>query len=582
MVRIHGPSGSWRRRLALFGAVATATALLSVVAIPNAFAVHDLHFQLDGDVLASTTTNVGGNVQALDWSSFFDASGNPIPAALTGGFTASAFQRDFITNTNGSFNTSDTTTFATGSKDTLSITPGWQCSFSANVNSKIDIMNAYSVAYSDPGADGVLHTPDDHQILYFGLERNANTGDGNVGFWFLQSSADCAAATGTEPFTGDHTDGDILIVSAFTKGGGVSGITAYRWNGGASGSLGTTAVANGGDCQSNLGGDTICATTNGSAPPGLNHSITTPWPTSNKTDGPGHTLRPSEFFEGGIDLTANNLGGKCFNTFIGDTRSSQSLTATLFDYARGVLGECSVSVTTTPSLSTTSIGDTGTAITDTADIAGTDSGGNAGPKPTGTMSFFLCGPGAASCLDPNGTAVTGNPVTLGDCTPDAAGHSCATSGNARSLVTAGGIGTYCFRAVYDPGTDANYQGKGGSFDGSNECFTVTGTAGLSTAQDWLPNDTATLTGDANLNGTLTFTLYHGNNCGVTSGTAVSGQQYTVTVTNAASGSTFPTSNTTFKVRAANAGNYSWLVHYDDTTLTDPTDRCETSNVSITN
>ena len=130
----------------------------------------------------------------------------------------------------------------------------------------------------------------------------------------------------------------------------------------------------------------------------------------------------SEFFEGGLDLTAKGLGGKCFNTFIGDTRSSQSLTATLFDFARGVLGECGVAVTTTPSQSTRQLGSTDP-ITDLADIGGTTGSGAAGPTPTGTMTFFLCGPGATSCQSGSGTQV-GSPVTLGPCTPDVAGHAC--------------------------------------------------------------------------------------------------------------------------------------------------------------
>jgi hypothetical protein len=41
----------------------------------SALAVHDEAFQLDGDVIASTTTSVGGTTQTLDWDSFF----NPDP-----------------------------------------------------------------------------------------------------------------------------------------------------------------------------------------------------------------------------------------------------------------------------------------------------------------------------------------------------------------------------------------------------------------------------------------------------------------------------------------------------------------------
>lgn len=238
-------------------------------------------------MLASTTTNVGGNTQNLDWDSLFDANGaeKPLPA----GFTASGFHNDF-NNSGTTFLTDDTSTFATGSKDTLPITPGWQCNFDNNVNSKIDVMNAYAAEYVDP------LTGD--EILYFALERNTNTGDANVGFWFLQDEVGCESTGGSEAFTGDHVDGDLLVVSAFTKGGTVSTIDVYRWNGGATGSLGTTPVAHGVDCRSASTplGDTACATAN-TAP------ITTPWLTANFKDGVGHTLQTAEFFEGGLNLT---------------------------------------------------------------------------------------------------------------------------------------------------------------------------------------------------------------------------------------------------------------------------------------
>src|SRR6059058_3649607 len=336
--RILGETGSKRRRrfhvLFLPLLLAAAVALFTA---GSALAVHDIAFQLDGDVSASTTTSVGGSTQTLDWDSLFTAAGtnkSPLPA----GFTAAGFDRDFLSTANGSFVTSDSTTFATGSKDTLSITPGWQCNADSNVNSKIDIMNAYAGAFTAPGG---------HQIIYFSMERNSNAGDGNVGFWFLQDNVGCTSPGGSTPFSGSHTDGDLLVVSAFTNGGSVSTIDVYRWNGGANGSLGSTPVAHGVDCKSTAGNDATCATVNGPTN-GTGGTITTPWLTSNKTQGVGHSLVTSEFFEGGLDLTQSGLGGRCFNVFIGDTRSSQSLTATLFDFARGSIGECTSSTTTAP------------------------------------------------------------------------------------------------------------------------------------------------------------------------------------------------------------------------------------------
>ena len=78
--RVLGPTGSRRRRRFLLVPmlVVSAVALLFVA---GAQAVHGEAFQLDGDVLASTTTTVGGVTQTVDWDSLFDANGNEAAAA---------------------------------------------------------------------------------------------------------------------------------------------------------------------------------------------------------------------------------------------------------------------------------------------------------------------------------------------------------------------------------------------------------------------------------------------------------------------------------------------------------------------
>ena len=131
-----------------------------------------------------------------------------LPDPSRPGFSSSCFDRDFNTNANGSFNTS-TTPHSRPAAKTRCRSAGWQCNQDSNVNSKIDIVNAYATSYTAQNGD---------QILYFGLERNANTGDANVGFWFLQdANVNCESIAGsTATFTGDHLDGDLLIVSAFT------------------------------------------------------------------------------------------------------------------------------------------------------------------------------------------------------------------------------------------------------------------------------------------------------------------------------------------------------------------------------
>jgi hypothetical protein len=440
---------------------AAATMLVVSTGIVSVLAVHDVDFQLDGNVVAAG----GAAAQPYDWDSVLTSDSNGFvikKSSLPSGFTAASASADFTTTLKRGkvvFATLDPTTYTTGSKDTLDINPGWQCASSNNVLSKNDIMNAYAAAYTDPATGD--------QIMYFGLERNSNNGDANVAFWFLQSDADCDASNGTATWTGNHVDGDLLIVSAFTNGGGVSNITAYEWSdadgpGGNPGFLDTNSVANGGDCQSNLGGDDICATTNGSAAPGLNAAISTPWLTANTDDNVGHTLQPSEFFEGGINLTNTGFGDQCFNTFVGDTRSSQSLTATIFDYARGRLGECTSSTVTQAkdgagsNLTTVAIPATGTlAIKDTAtvDVSGVNSF-------NGTVQFYLCGPSATviSTCSSSGTAI-------------GSAHTITADGSVDQTATLTSAGYYCWHAVFSG--DSGVGVPGSEDDSTNECFRVT-------------------------------------------------------------------------------------------------------------
>ena len=456
-------AGARRRRRWLTGGLAVVGSTVVVIALSAApaFAVHDEAFQLDGDVSAATQTNVGGHVQPFDWDSFFNASGNQspvLPDSSRPGFTASGFDRDFVVNANGTYNTSDSTTYTQGSKDTLNIHSGWVCTASNNVTNKGDIQNDYALAYTDPGTG--------QQILYFALERNSNSGDANVAFWFLQDpTANCSTANGTTAWTGNHEDGDILIVSAFTGGGSVSTINAYRWNGGANGSLGTTPIASGGDCQANTqGGDNICATAN-------TGTIHTPWLTNNngKTTGLGNTLLPGEFFEGGINLTTTGLSGKCFNTFVGDTRSSQSLTATLFDFARGSLGECHSTTTTTPNPAAGSSKE----IPANAQVTSNDSAQikvDGVPKFSGTVKFSLCGPLDASPSSTTNCQTGGVPIstqTLTDVT------SPATVGSGDVTLTE--VGKYCWRADYSGDSARGVPPSSDPADATSqsECFTIT-------------------------------------------------------------------------------------------------------------
>jgi hypothetical protein len=206
-----------RRGRRLMTALATLTLVSATfIAAGTALAVHDLDFQLDGNTAdtcpPAPDTGLCASSQE-DWNDLFAvgtaagaqtvSSTAPVTGA-SGNFTTSTFSRDFRTGTSQTcktaaalsstaltFCTYDSTTFATGSKDTLEINTGWACNADNNVNSKIDIMNAYSASYT--------RTSDGHKILYFGLEKNKDNGTNNAGFWFLQGDASCDAPAGTHP-----------------------------------------------------------------------------------------------------------------------------------------------------------------------------------------------------------------------------------------------------------------------------------------------------------------------------------------------------------------------------------------------
>src|ERR1700752_3430500 len=109
-----------------------------------------------------------------------------------------------------------------GSKDDLDI-PEWRWSTAELIPDKDDIQHAGFALYGDN--------------LYFFADRLAVNGDAALGFWLFKSQVSLNF-DGT--FSGIHTIGDILIVSHFSNGGGVSTIYALKWVG-----TGGDATANG-------------------------------------------------------------------------------------------------------------------------------------------------------------------------------------------------------------------------------------------------------------------------------------------------------------------------------------------------
>lgn len=297
--------------------------LLALGALP-ALAVHNIAVELDGDI----ATNKG----LVDWATLYN--GQP------SNFSDFSFVTDPNTATGSPEPGPDPSTFTNGAADT-SLISKWGCAIANNVTDKGDIMHAYAVRYINPS--------NGHQILYFAFERNANQGDANVGFWFLQDGKVGCQAPGK--FTGAHVNGDVLLVAAFTNGGTTATINAYTWNNG----LPTVPDATGGNClaANNPSNDILCAVTNTAPISGS----TIPWDSDILTkitgsNTPGITssdLDKQEFVEGGLDLTALferiNRPIPCFPQFITETRASQSTTAALYDYTLGRFEKCEVKFT---------------------------------------------------------------------------------------------------------------------------------------------------------------------------------------------------------------------------------------------
>src|SRR5439155_25113058 len=105
-----------------------------------------------------------------------------------------------------------------GSKDPLNTT-SWKWKAADTVPDKDTITNAYAAEYVGAGQ---------HQVFVFGGERFANNGDANIGIWFFQK--DIGPQNDFSFGPGQHQNGDIFAVSAFTNGGVNPTISVYKWN----------------------------------------------------------------------------------------------------------------------------------------------------------------------------------------------------------------------------------------------------------------------------------------------------------------------------------------------------------------
>jgi hypothetical protein len=503
--------------------------LLAVFAT-RAEAVHDDGiFELDGN--ATNETKANPIFDGDDWDVIYANRADECGSISGGPISVCSFSHDAV---NGSIFTGG------GSKDEQEVETSWQHTDGA-VPAKDDLLDAFAAQY-------------DNGHLYFGADRYATNGDAQIGFWFfhdeISENADGSFSgfhtahddNGTPADLTDDENGDILVLSNFSNGGTVPNIRVFEWYGVDDVRL-LPGVPLSSLCSPALSGDEACAITSG-------NGVASPWPFDPKS-GPDNIFSSGAFYEGGIDLEELGFGDDCFSSFLAETRSSTSITATLKDYVLGGFGDCGANVTTQVSSTSVSIGTGSVNVSDTASILGTGSG--TPPNPTGTVDFYLCGPedGITSC-DTSGELVAEN-VGLSDANP-----AIALSGD----VAVTEVGDYCFFADYSG--DDNYPAGGD--DGTNECFTVTpaqpaitttAVAGPVDLGDPI-SDVAHLSGTATdpdgsaADGTITFNLY-GPDDATCSGAAV----FTSTATVSGdgdynSGDFTPTA----------PGVYRWIASYD--------------------
>ncbi|MHA2406262.1 MAG: hypothetical protein ACXACH_05880, partial [Candidatus Hermodarchaeia archaeon] len=310
------------------GRILGVTLLLTVMLVTFtwALAFHEEPFELDENAIAEAVEDWDLIYDGLDTAltSVFVADGDDFP----GGVTVPAGLPD-----------DDTTYFTTGGSKDVNNVDQWMHQTGDVAPDKDEILNAYAAAYSwDPDGFGP-ETP--HLVLYFGLDRFANNGDAQVGFWFFENPIGLNS-DGT--FDGVHAVGDLLVLSHFTQGGEVDTIEVYRW-------VGPPDVDNlelitsGADCAAGSAhSDFVCAAVN-------DFTETAPWPYVAKKPVKGESdsdFPPGSFYEGGIDVTALGLEIGCGGSFLAETRSSQSLDAQLKDFALRDFQLCSANIQIEP------------------------------------------------------------------------------------------------------------------------------------------------------------------------------------------------------------------------------------------
>jgi hypothetical protein len=501
--RILGPTGS-KRRLRFLLAPVLVAALAAVFLVSGAQAVHDTGlFELDGNA-TSASGNTGTPPDDWDRVCHEVLSSDCSTTANTNGATAVSWTAE--PNLSSSIFTGG------GSKDPQNIS-NWAWKDAGGLPDKDNLLHGFATRYSVdsnshcPGPGGNTDGTKKCDVLYFGSDRYDNSGDAQQGFWFFQNkiTQGSTPSGGGFNFNGVHKSGDLLVISDFSNGGTTSFISVFKWDPTctatnkpdgtcADANLRTLSTSGNARCDLQQPGDAFCGLVNSG-------TITMPWSFTDKSNTASNGALNGEFYEGGINLSAFNLGGECFSSIASETRSSTSTTATLKDFVLGQFAVCGASLKTTPSGDGTLSGVNGSAtVSDSAAI--TVSGLANPPAPTGSVKFYLCGPSTTALTSCDATGSLKSTVDLSTAT-QVGNVFTAGSGN----VTVNSSGYYCWFATW-PG-DGNYDPSPATAfsDGSStECFKITQPTSVSTTlhetnssgTDVVPaNNGTTITIDAN-------------------------------------------------------------------------------------
>jgi hypothetical protein len=174
------------------------------------------------------------------------------------------------------------------------------CHWSYGANDKTDIHNAVLVLLAG-------------NVVRFAADRFAQNGDAEIGIWLLKGPL---STNPDNTFTGQHTNGDVLITSKFTNGGVKPTITVRTWQ---NGILSTAIVPASGDADVNF----------------VERNVPAVFQPYQSKFGDPNVYPQNAFFEGELDLDDIPGVDACFTRFIFETSQSQSNTESLGDFLLG-------------------------------------------------------------------------------------------------------------------------------------------------------------------------------------------------------------------------------------------------------